>query len=124
MIVGFQPGGTVRDAMVILKGDEVLPNRFNVVGTIVYWENDDGQWLLVKDKQELLPEDSLMLSKPEIPKVDILDLTPAPKCDSIYEHRDIIPIDEPAKDPYERSETVSAETKYPSEGNDEPKVSG
>ena len=92
MIVGFQPGGTVRDARVVLKPEETIPNFYNVADTVVYRENpeDRREWLLVKPKGVVLPEDSPLLSQPDIGAVDISSLTTEENPDSLYEHRDII----------------------------------
>ncbi len=100
MIVGFQPGGTIKDARVVLKEGETLPNRFNAVGTIVYTEDEFGAWLLVKDKGELLPCDHPMLSQPEFPPTEILDLTNDENC-ATFEHTDIIRLDPRLEPPVE-----------------------
>lgn len=95
MIVGYQPGGTIRDARVVLQPGQLLPNSFNVIGTVVWRENPDDlrEWLLVKAKNELLPADSPFLSQQEVVQVDIKDLTTEPKGDS-FEHVDIIRLDD------------------------------
>lgn len=95
MIVGYQPGGTIRDARVVLRPDETLPNSFNVIGTAVYRENpeDPRDWILVKPTTELLPADSPLLSKQEPVAVDIKDLTQEPE-PATFEHRDIIRFDD------------------------------
>lgn len=90
MIVGYQPGGTIKDARVVLRTNELLPNSFNVIGTAVYRETTDDPrvWTIVKTKDAILPPDSPLLSTREEIQVDIKDITevvPAP-----FEHRDII----------------------------------
>jgi hypothetical protein len=95
MIVAYQPGGTIKDSRVVLRPDEKLPNRFNIPESIVYRENpeDPRQWLLVKDRHSVLPEDSPLLSQPALPETEILSLTNKPE-DVTFEHQDIIRIDE------------------------------
>lgn len=97
MIVAFQPGGSVKDARVVLRADEKVPARYNVPEAIVYREDPDNprQWILVKGKFSVLPPSSALLSQPKLPEVDeILPLTNDPNCDSLYEHQDIIRVDE------------------------------
>lgn len=91
MIVGYKPGGTIRDARVVLRPDETLPNRFNVIGTAVYREDkDDNQnWILVKPVDKELPADSPLLSEQSVVERDVKDLTPEPQ-PATFEHRDII----------------------------------
>ncbi len=97
MIVGYQPGGSIRDARVVLKPDETLPNRYNVPESIVYREDaDTHQWVLVKPKFQVLPSDSPLLSQPKLPEVDNFSLTTEP-VDAIFEHQDIIRVDEDPK---------------------------
>lgn len=100
MIVGYQPGGSVKDSRVVLRPDETLPNRFNIPESIVYREDPDNprNWLLVKPKYSVLPEDSPLLSQPTIPEADILSLTEEGNDDNLYEHVDIIRLDEGSKD--------------------------
>ena len=90
MIVGFQPGGTIRDARVVLRPDELLPNEYNTATTAVYRENPDNprEWLVVKPKGEVLPSDSPLLTKQEVVPVDIKDVVEA--VPASFEHRDII----------------------------------
>lgn len=90
MIIGFQPGGTIKDARVVLRPDELLPNEYNIAQSAVYRENPDNsrEWVLVKPKGEILPADSPLLSKPEIISVDIKDAVEATPAN--FEHRDII----------------------------------
>ncbi len=90
MIVGYQPGGTIKDARVVLRPDQKLPNEYNTVDTAVYFENPDNlrEWVLVKPVGEVLPADSPLLSKPEAVAVDIKDVTEA--APATFEHRDII----------------------------------
>lgn len=95
MIVGYQPGGSIKDARVVLKPDEKLPNRFNIAEAIVYAENPENprEWLLVKPKFQVLPQDSPLLSQPELPEVDNFSLTITSE-DATFEHNDIIRFDE------------------------------
>ncbi len=95
MIVAFQPGGSVKDARVVLKPDELIPDRYNVAEAIVYRENPDDprNWILVKPKFTVLPSDSPLLSQPKLPEVDKFSLTIEENCDT-FEHRDIIRLDE------------------------------
>lgn len=99
MIVGYQPGGNIRDARVVLKHDEKLPNKFNTKESIVYRESEDNarEWVLVKPKFSILPEDSPLLSQPALPEPSLL-LTIETDGDTVYEHRDIIRLDEPNDD--------------------------
>jgi hypothetical protein len=98
MIVGYQPGGSIKDSRVVLKPDEKLPNRFNIPEAIVYAENPDNprEWLLVKPLHQVLPQDSPLLSQPELPELDIFSLTTEENPDTLYEHNDIIRLDEEA----------------------------
>jgi hypothetical protein len=96
MIVVFQPGGSVKDARVLLKADEKIPNRYNTEEAIVYREapdNPSGQ-IVVKPKFTVLPSDSELLSKPSLPEAEIFSLTINSNPDSLYEHRDIIRLEE------------------------------
>jgi hypothetical protein len=96
MIVGYQPGGSIKDSRVVLKPNEKLPNRFNIPEAIVYVENPDNprEWLLVKPLNQVLPQDSPLLSQPELPNLESFSLTMTENSDTIYEHRDIIRMDE------------------------------
>jgi hypothetical protein len=95
LIVAFQPGGTIKDARVVLGPDEKMPNRFNVMGAIVYREDPDNghQWVMVKDRFVVLPSDSDLLSHPKLPEVDIFTLT-TPEEPATFEHADIIRLGE------------------------------
>jgi hypothetical protein len=94
VIVGYQPGGSIKDARVVLKFGEKLPNRYNVSETIVYREAEDDprQWILVKPRGQVLLSDSPLLSQPTLPEVEnfevknFLEENP----DTLYEHQDII----------------------------------
>lgn len=99
MIVGYQPGGSIRDARIVLKHDEKLPNKFNTRESIVYRETEDNarEWILVKPKFSVLPEDSPLLSQPSLPEVT-LPLTIETNGDTLYEHVDIIRFEEPEPD--------------------------
>lgn len=99
MIVAFQPGGSIRDARVVLKPDELIPNRYNVEETVVYRENPDNprEWLLVKPKFQVLPPDSPLLSQPKLPEVDAFSLTIVSE-DATFEHADIIRLEEPKEE--------------------------
>lgn len=95
MVVGYQPGGSIRDALVVLKFDEKLPGRYNVPNTTVYREAEQNprEWILVKRRYQTLPVDSQLLSQPEVPEVEIFPLTTDAK-DAIFEHIDIIRFEE------------------------------
>lgn len=94
MIVGYQPGGSIRDARVVLKTDETIPNRYNVSEAIIYREDEvTHEWTLVKAKFQVLPPDSPLLSQPKLPEVDIFPLTTEPE-GATFEHQDIIRMDE------------------------------
>ncbi len=98
MIVGYQPGGSIRDARVVLKPDETLPNRYNVLEAVVYREDPvTFQWTLVKPKFQVLPSDSPLLSQPQLPEVDKFSLTTEVD-DATFEHQDIIRMDEESKE--------------------------
>lgn len=90
MIVAFQPGGSVKDARVVLKPDELIPDRFNTEQAIVYREDPDSpsRWILVKPKFTVLPPDSPLLSQPKLPE-PTFSLTTEPEC-ATFEHQDII----------------------------------
>lgn len=96
MIVAFQPGGSVKDARVVLQPNELIPDRFNIAEAIVYRENPDNprEWILVKPKFQVLPPDSPLLSQPKLPEVDVFSLTLPENGDTLYEHQDIIRLDE------------------------------
>jgi hypothetical protein len=95
VIVAYQPGGSVRDARVVLKPAETLPNRYNTEEAIVYREQEGGgPWLLVKPKYQVLPQDSPILSQPEIPEIETFPLTNPEDPATLFEHRDIIRMDE------------------------------
>lgn len=98
MIVAFQPGGSVKDARVVLKPDELIPDRFNIAEAVVYRENPENprDWILVKPKYQVLPSDSPLLSQPKLPETDIFSLT-IPMEDATFEHTDIIRLDEEEK---------------------------
>lgn len=91
MIVSFQPGGSIRDARVVLNPTEKLPNRYNVPEAIVYREDPDNgyQWIMVKDRFVVLPEDSDVLSQPKLPEADLFSLT-TPQEPASFDHADII----------------------------------
>lgn len=100
MIVGFQPGGTIKSARVVLRPDETLPNKFNTPEAEVYREDPDNghKWVLIKPAGKVLPADSELLSNPEITVESILDLTIPTDCGNVeYEHIDIIKVDEETK---------------------------
>jgi hypothetical protein len=94
MIVCYQPGGTIKDARVVLKHNELLPLRYNVPESIVYREAKDNpqEWILVKPKFETLPGDSPLLSQPALPEIDISSLTEKSN-DNPFEHTDIIKLE-------------------------------
>jgi hypothetical protein len=95
VIVGFQPGGSVKDARVVLRPDETVPTRYNVPEAVVYREDaDTHEWLMVKPKFSVLPSDSPLLSQPKLPEVELFSLTSEENSDSLYEHQDIIRLDE------------------------------
>jgi hypothetical protein len=96
VIVGFQPGGDVKDARVVLKFDELLPARFNTERAIVYREAEGNptEWLLVKPRFSKLPPDSPLLSQPELPEAEIIPLTNSEDPATLFEHRDIIRMEE------------------------------
>lgn len=99
MIVGFQPGGTIKAARVILRPHETLPNRFNVMESEVFREHPDTyEWVLIKPVGSILPADSDMLSEPEIVIGNVLDLTIPMEGGSVYEHRDIIRLESDSED--------------------------
>jgi hypothetical protein len=95
VIVAFQPGGSVKDARVVLKPDELIPDRFNTLEAIVYRENseDPRNWILVKPKFTILPSDSPLLSQPKLPEDDRFSLTTESE-PATFEHADIIRMDE------------------------------
>jgi hypothetical protein len=95
MIVGFQPGGTIRAAYVVLKPDETVPSRYNVPEAIIYREDaETHEWIMVKPKFSILPVDSPLLSQPALPEVELFPLTSDQNSDSLFEHQDIINLDE------------------------------
>lgn len=98
MIVCFQPGGTIKDKRVVIKWSEKIPWAFNTPETVIFRESEDNpqDWILVKPKGEVLPIDSPLLADQQvITESTILDLTKQPESASIFEHRDIIRMDDP-----------------------------
>jgi hypothetical protein len=99
MIVGFQPGGTIRAAYVVLKPDETVPSRYNVPEAIVYREDPETHgWVMVKPKFSVLPSDSPLLSQPALPEVELFPLTAGEDSDTLFEHQDIINLDDEVKE--------------------------
>lgn len=96
MIIAFQPGGSIKDARVVLKPDELIPSRYNTAEAIVYRENpnDLRNWLLVKPKYVVLSSDSPLLSQPKLPEVENFSLTLPEDGDTLYEHQDIIRLED------------------------------
>ena len=95
MIVGYQPGGTVKDARVVLRPDETVPARYNVPEAVIYREDaETHEWIMVKDRFSVLPPDSPLLTQPKLPEVELFPLTNEENSDSLYEHQDIIRLDE------------------------------
>lgn len=100
MIVGFQPGGTIRNSRVVLRHNELLPNRYNNPEAVVYREEESNpsQWILVKPLNETLPVDSPLLSQPEVaPEIFSLTVDTEPVIPE-FEHESIIRVDEEPKD--------------------------
>ena len=96
MIVAFQPGGSIKSARVVLKPDELVPHKYNTEEAIVYRESPDGgPWLLVKPRYSVLSPDSPLLSEPELPEVEIFPLTNPEEPATLFEHRDIIRMEDP-----------------------------
>lgn len=97
MIVCFQPGGTIKDKRIVIKWDEKIPWAINVPETVIFreMENNPREWVLVKAKDEVLPVDSPLLGDQIITESTILDLTKEPESGNIFEHRDIIRMDDP-----------------------------
>jgi hypothetical protein len=93
MIVAFQPGGSIKDARVVLKPDEKVPTRYNTREAIVYREGENGgPWILLKPQHSVLPADSPLLSQPVLPEVTLT--TVEPEGDAVFEHTDIIRMDD------------------------------
>lgn len=94
MIVAYQPGGSIRDARVVLKPEEKIPTRYNTRESIIYREGENGgPWILVKPQYSVLPSDSPLLSQPALPEVS-LSLTTEPETGTVFEHTDIIRMDD------------------------------
>lgn len=96
MIVGFQPGGTIRNARVVLRWDELLPNKYNNPETVVYREEEGNpsQWILVKPLNETLPVDSPLLVQPDAPpEIFSLTIETEPAIPE-FEHDNIIRVDD------------------------------
>ncbi len=101
MIVGYIPGvgHTIKNARVVLKPDETLPNRYNVVEAEVLRQHPDTyEEILIKPVGTVLPADSDVLSNPEIQLGTVLDLTITAGEGNLYEHADIIRLDEDNED--------------------------
>ena len=99
MIVGFQPGGSVRDARVVLQPNETVPNRYNVPEAVIYREDPETfEWIMVKPKFSVLPVDSPLLSQPTLPEVELFPLTTGENSDTLFEHQDIINLEEEVKE--------------------------
>jgi len=96
MIVCFQPGGTIKHKHIVMQWDEKIPRGFNVSETVIYREGEDNprEWILVKPQGEVLPIDSPLLTDQIITESTILDLTKDTGSDKIFEHRDIIRVDD------------------------------
>lgn len=96
MIVGFQPGGTIKSVRVILRATETLPNKFNTLEAEIYREdpNDFRNMLLIKPVGSVLPVDSDLLTQPDMLESSILDLTLPVEGDITFKHVDIIQMDE------------------------------
>jgi hypothetical protein len=97
VIVGYIPGHghTIKNARVVLKPDETLPNRYNVVEAEVLRQHPDTyEEILIKPVGTVLPADSDILSNPEIQLGTVLDLTITTGEGNLYEHADIIRLDE------------------------------
>ena len=93
MIVGYipGPGHTIKNARVVLKPDETLPNRYNVVEAEVLRQHPDTyEEILIKPVGTVLPADSDILSNPEIQLGTVLGLTITTGEGNLYEHADII----------------------------------
>lgn len=100
MIVGFQPGGTIRNSRVVLRFDELLPNKYNTPEAVVYREEEGNpsQWILVKPLNETLPPDSPLLSQPDVaPEIFSLTINTEPVIPE-FEHDNIIRVDDDTKD--------------------------
>lgn len=98
MIVCFQPGGSIKDKRVIMRWEEKIPHSFNIEETEIFRESEDDprNWILVKPIGEVLPLDSPLLKDAPITESTVLDLdlTNAPESDNLFEHRDIIRMDD------------------------------
>jgi hypothetical protein len=92
MIVAFQPGGSIKAARVVLKPNEKIPARYNVLEAIVYREGENGgPWVVVKPQYTVLRADDPLLSQPVLPEVT---LTISEFGDTVFEHTDIIRMDD------------------------------
>lgn len=105
MIVGWVPGGTIESKLIYLKPDETLPNAFNTVHTEVWRQDPENGYrptILVKGVGYRLPSNSSQLSNPELTLeaaiAETLPLTEPEKCDTVYEHIDIIQVGEGESD--------------------------
>ena len=97
MIVGYipGPGHTIKNARVVLKPDETLPNRYNVPESeVLRLHPETYEEILIKPVGSVLPANSDILSQPEMVIGSILDLTVPEEGGTIYEHVDIIRLDE------------------------------
>jgi hypothetical protein len=90
MVVGF--GATIKDVTVFLGDGETLPNKYNTALSTIFRHSKSTDWQLVllKGLGEVLPENDPLLANPP----PDLPLTTGEAGDTIYEHDDIIQIDE------------------------------
>lgn len=101
MIVGYipGPGHTIKNARVVLKPDETLPNRYNVPESeVLRMDPETYEEILIKPVGSVFPADHEILSNPEITVGTILDLTIPTGEGTLYEHADIIRLDEDSED--------------------------
>lgn len=96
MIICFQPGGTIKDKRIVIKWDEKIPRAYNTPEAVIHRESEDDPrvWILVKPKGEILDLDSPLLTDQIITESTVLDLAKDENPASIFEHRDIIKVDD------------------------------
>lgn len=108
MIVGWRPGGTIDSKRVELKPEETLPNAYNHPDVEVWRQDPENGYrptTLVKGVGYVLPSNSKVLTSPVLTLEDAiaevaetLPLIKTEECATVYEHVDIITIDEGEKE--------------------------
>lgn len=86
----------MKDKRIVIRWEEKIPHSYNVPETEIFRESEDDPraWILVKPVGEVLPLDSPLLKDAPITESTILDFTKDENPESLFEHRDIIRMDD------------------------------